>query len=127
MGQTIYVLTQLEGADQKAKYREWRPVGVVTSPDAATQWAKEGQNHDWIPFEMDDLPQGEHSTFRPKKQAPVDQRAAEVAQKLEETNARLLGIIRDLQKRLGMKQQKVEGPPAGRVRSSSLLKRKKRE
>lgn len=122
MGQTIYVLTNLEGADQKAKYREWRPIGVVTSPDAATSWASESPNHDWIPFEMDDLPEGDFTSFSPKKQAPVDQRAIETAKRLEQVNARLMKIIEELQKRLRIKMDKVERPPAGRVRSSLLKK-----
>jgi hypothetical protein len=123
MGQTIYVLTQLEGADQKSKYREWRPVGVVTSPDAAESWAGESPQHDWIPFEMDDLPEGDFTSFSPKKHAPVDQRAVETAKRLEQVNARLMKIIEELQKRLKMKQQKVQSPPAGRVRSSLLRKK----
>jgi len=123
MGQTIYVLTQLEGADQKSKYREWRPVGVVTSPDAATSWAGESPNHDWIPFEMDDLPEGDFTSFSPKKEAPLDQRAVETAKRLEQVNARLMKIIEELQKRLRIKMDKVQGPPAGRVRSSLLRKK----
>lgn len=129
MGQTVYVLTNLEGAEGKSKWREWRPVGVTTDPDAATQWAEEGQHHDWIPFEMDYLPEGEHSTFRPKKQAPVKQRAVETAKRLEGVVNRLLktieddrALIEDLRKRLGVKIKKVEQPPAGKVRASLLKK-----
>jgi hypothetical protein len=131
-GQTIYVLTNLEGAEGKAKYREWRPVGVTSDPDAATTWAEESQNHDWIPFEMDDLPEGEFSTFRPRKQAPVEQRAVETAKKLEGVVNRLLktieddrALIEDLRKRLGVRIKKVEQAPkqVPAEVQASLLKR----
>jgi len=98
----VYVLTTLMGEGKAPK--EWRPVGVVTSEDVADQWVAAGNNNDWIPFEVDDLGltglSGDPTPFKPKPTTPNEQRAIEIAKKMEETNARLLKIISDLKEQL---------------------------
>ncbi len=108
MGQEVFVLMSLEGNSRSGK--EWRPVAVVTDPAVAEQWQQYGKNVDWVPLELDDithLSPGEKSPdFKPNKESPIVNRAIETAKRLEETNGRLLGIIEELQKRLGLKEEK---------------------
>lgn len=125
MGQTVYVLMALEGGK---KSKEWRPVGVVTDPAQAEQWGQYGSQVDWVPLELDDISHmapGDESEFRPQKISPLEQRAVETAQKLEETNQKLLKIIERLQKQLGVRG-KVKDTPAPEPVKASLLKRKGR-
>jgi|SRR5271154_6535224 len=109
MGQEVYVLMSLEGNSKKG--RDWRPVAVVTDPAIAEQWMQYGKNVDWVPLEVDDvshLSPGEKAPeFHPTpKESPITQRAIETAKRLEETNGRLLRIIDELQKKLGLKEEK---------------------
>jgi hypothetical protein len=97
MGKEVFVLTALTGG----KTKEWRPVGVVTSMDTADLWAREGETHDWIPFELDDMSltgisTGTFTEFRPRKPLSGEDKARETARRLEETNKRLLSIIEQL-------------------------------
>src|SRR5271156_4058520 len=104
MGQEVYVLMALEGSARSRSGKEWRPVAVVTDPAVAEQWTQYGKNVDWVPLEIDDIahlsPGDKHPDFKPNKESPIAQRAIETAKRLEETNARLLNIIDELQKRL---------------------------
>jgi hypothetical protein len=108
MGQEVFVLMSLEGSSRSGK--EWRPVAVVTDPAVAEQWQQYGKNVDWVPLELDDInhiaPGEKDPQFRPNKDSPILQRAIQTAKRLEETNARLMEIIEQLQKRLGLKQEK---------------------
>src|SRR5271166_2097281 len=128
MGQTVYVLMELTG---NKKTMEWRPVAVVSDSSVAEQWQSYGANVDWVPLELDDtkyLQPGENKPeFRPQQITPLEQRAVETAQKLEETNRRLMKIIERLQKQLGIRG-KVPGTeefkqemPAGSKKTSSLF------
>lgn len=113
MGQTVYVLTTLEGAEGKKANREWRPVGVTTNLDTADKWTASGNNNDWIPFELDDVSgMGDITPFRPGKPKSDMDKATEYIQRLEAANQKLLKIVEQLQK--------------GKKRSakSSLLKKK---
>src|SRR5271156_2139649 len=99
-GQEVFVLMSLEGNSRKGK--EWRPVAVVTDPAIAEQWMQYGKDVDWVPLELDDtahLSPGEKAPdFHPvPKESPIAQRAIQTAKRLEETNARLLNIIEELQ------------------------------
>jgi hypothetical protein len=109
MGQEVFVLMSLEGNSRSGK--EWRPVAVVTDPAVAEQWQQYGKNVDWVPLELDEIahiaPGEKDPDFRPTpKESPIAQRAIQTAKRLEETNARLLNIIAELQKRLGLKEEK---------------------
>lgn len=126
MGQTVYVLMQLEGRKGK---EDWRPVAVVTNPDVAAEWETQGgKNVDWVPLEVDDVnylspgkeESGRHSvpTFRPRQRTQNEQAAEELAAKLQEQNKRLVDIVKRLEKRLGIKEQTPKQPVA------SLLKKK---
>src|SRR5271157_2252033 len=110
MGQEVFVLMSLEGSARSKSGQEWRPVAVVTDPAVAEQWTQYGKNVDWVPLELDDIahiaPGEKDPQFRPNKESPIVNRAIETAKKLEETNARLLNIIEELQKRLGLKEEK---------------------
>jgi hypothetical protein len=119
MGQAVYVLMMMEGGK---KSKQWRPVAVVTDPTVAEQWGQYGAEVDWVPLELDDtshLAPGNESEFRPSKGTPAEERAIQTAQKLEETNRRLLKVIERMQKMLGirgkvpmedLKQQQVPEP-----------------
>src|SRR5277367_5678387 len=104
MGQTVYVLMELQG---NKKTMEWRPVAVVSSPTVAEQWQQYGANVDWVPLELDDtkyLQPGENKPeFHPQEISPIETRAAETAQKLMETNQRLISLVQQMAKRLGIK------------------------
>lgn len=109
MGQIVYVLMAMEGGK---KEKEWRPVGVVSSPEVAEQWySYGGADVDWVPLELDDIKhlqtgEGEPGqkkykpTFAPSQIDPLGQRAMETAKKLEETNKQLLAIIERMKKQL---------------------------
>lgn len=107
MGQAVYVLTALQNLEGKKATREWRPVGVVTNLDLAEKWAASGSNNDWIPFELDDPAgqEGEYTSFQPKTPLPNEQKAVEVAKRLESANQRLLKIIEQLQQQLEKKKR----------------------
>lgn len=120
MGQTVYVLMSLEGS---AKGKEWRPVAVVTDPSVAEQWQGYGKEVDWVPLELDDtkyISPGEKPEFRPHKITPLEQRAMDTAKGLEETNQRLLKVVEQLQKRLGVKLPKdpVKEPTAALLKKA---------
>jgi hypothetical protein len=135
-GQDVYVLTTLQGA---GKNQEWRPVGVVTSVSVADQWVAEGNNNDWIPFELDDVsvtalsagnitpwkPRGDaaEAENRAQKAEAETKKVIETAQKLEETNQRFLKIIQRLQKQLGVRG-KVKDVP--QPQQASLLEEEER-
>ena len=128
MGQMVYVLVEL----QKGKEgNEWFPVAVVTDATVAEQWQQYGKDVSWVPLELDDVKYLQPGTekqnkpqFQPREMSSIEQRAVETAQKLEETNQRLLKIIERLQKQLGVKGKvpvedlKQEAAP---VKSSSLF------
>jgi hypothetical protein len=118
MGQTVYVLMLLEGKKDK----EWRPVAVVTNPDVAAEWQARGKDVDWVPLELDDIRNIEvpeqQPTFQPRKVTPNEQKAIEIAQQLQDQNKRLQEIVKKLEKRLGIKEEKPKQPIA------SLLKKK---
>jgi hypothetical protein len=110
-GQTIYVLTTLQGVEGKKANREWRPIGVVTSVDVADKWVASGNNNDWIPFELDDMQglaqEGQYTPFKPTPATAPEQsndaKAVEIAKRLEVSNQRLLKIIEQLQEQLKRK------------------------
>jgi len=111
MGQEVFVLMSLEGSARSKSGQEWRPVAVVTDPTVAEQWTQYGKNVDWVPLELDDIahiaPGEKDPQFRPTpNKSPLLDRAIETAKRLEETNGRLLKIIEELQKRLGLKEEK---------------------
>jgi len=111
MGQEVYVLMALEGSARSKSGQEWRPVAVVTDPAVAEQWTQYGKNVDWVPLELDDInhiaPGEKDPQFRPTpNKSPLVERAVQTAKRLEETNAKLLQIVEDLQKRLGVKEDK---------------------
>src|ERR1700676_533720 len=104
MGQTVYVLTILEG---KGKNKEWRPIAVVTDLTIAEQWQQSGTlggNVDWIPFEVDDIRdihvKEEGPSFQPQPLAPTGERWMETAKELQEANAELPKIIDQMRKQM---------------------------
>jgi hypothetical protein len=103
MGQTVYVLTTLEGENEQKKYREWRPVGVTTALDTADKWVSSGNNNDWIPFELDDVSGmeagGGVTPFKPGKPTPDQEKLLEYVRRLEASNTKLLKIVDQLQKK----------------------------
>lgn len=123
MGQEVYVLMSLEGSTKKQ--RDWRPVAVVTDPELATQWQQYGKDVDWVPLELDEvkyLAPGEKAPqFMPHKTSPIVERAIQTAKKLEETNARLLRIIDELQAKLGIKEEKQVQQRSQPATKASLL------
>jgi hypothetical protein len=104
MGQTVYVLTLLEG---KGKNKEWRPIAVVSSLEIAEQWQQSGVlkgEVDWVPLELDDIkniyPKEDGSRFQPEPLAPIGQRWMETAKELTEANQELRKIIDQMKKKL---------------------------
>jgi hypothetical protein len=97
-GQTVYVLTTLMTSRSAGKVvKEWRPVGVVSSPQTADEWMYQGNDNDWIPLEIDDMStvEGQHTvtTFRPKKPVPVENQAEKAIKNVNEINERLIDIV----------------------------------
>jgi hypothetical protein len=115
MAQTLYVLTTLI---EETSPSEWRPVGIVSSEETANQWAAHGGNNDWISFIVDDLSltglSGEKSQFESKPPTPDEEKIRDIANKLMDTNARLLKINEALEEKLKGRKK----------RTSSLWKKK---
>lgn len=109
MGQTVYVLMQLEG---KSGDQEWRPVAVVTNPDVAAEWQAMGKEVDWVPLELDDTkhigPNKAPTEFKPRKVTPNEQTAQQIVEKQNEQIKRLESIVKRLSKRLGIKEDKPQ-------------------
>src|SRR5271169_2446292 len=95
MGEMVYVLMSLESS---GKVKEWRPVGVVTNPDVATQWYSYGKNVDWVPLELDDVQNIDPENmpaFHPRESSPGEVKAEEIQQQFEATITRMEKIINE--------------------------------
>lgn len=101
MAGTVYVLTTIvEGGDN-------RPVAVTTDEHVANQWVRNGNDNDWIPFELDDLSttgmgKGQVTQFKPKPKSTPEAAVIEMNQSLQKSNKDLQEIVQLLQQRLKM-------------------------
>ncbi len=113
----LYVLTAIEDKNGE------RPVAVVDNEKTASEWVKEGKNHNWIPFDLNDTTGlGTYTPFKPapgspaeaeeKKRLETDQLVA----KLKQQNIDLNTIVKQMQALL---KKRGIGVPANMV--SSLL------
>ena len=119
MGEMVYVLMVLESS---GKTKEWRPVGVVTSPEVANQWYSYGKNVDWVPLELDDVKEispDKMPSFHPREETPGEQKIIELTQQFEATVQRMEKII-DQQSTVIKKLQR--GQPKASSFKSPLLK-----
>lgn len=100
MGQMVFVLTaKLEGNNG------YGPVAVTTSEHAANEWIRAGNDHDWVPLELDDLSttgmaDKQVTNFKP---VPAPKRVEQQNTQLEQMKQqvqKLQGIITELTKRL---------------------------
>ena len=104
----VYVLTTLMGEGKGP--REWRPVAVVTDHGVAEQWSNSDDANDWILFELDDLSltylAESPKKFEPAPPTPDEQKAeedrrkaVEIARALEQSNAKLRGMVEEMEKK----------------------------
>src|SRR5579863_4710147 len=71
----LFVLTAIEN-------KEERPIAVVDNEQTANEWVQEGKNHNWIPFELNDV--SGLGTYTPFKPAPGSPAEAEQKKRLQE-------------------------------------------
>jgi hypothetical protein len=86
--------------------------------DVADQWVREGQNNDWIPFELDDvsltgLSSGSITPFKPREGVPNEEKIEQVRrdtiQKLQDSNKQLQETVQSLMDRVQLLQGKKRG------------------
>ena len=118
----VYVLTTLMGEGKGP--REWRPVAVVTDHGVAEQWSNSDDANDWILFELDDLSltylAESPKKFEPAPPTPDEQKAeedrrkaVEIARALEQSNAKLRGMVEEMEKKQrGRRTPKRSSAPA---------------
>lgn len=96
MGQSVYVITILEGT---GKHKAWQPIAVVTNPDIATQIVEQyGKNADWMPLELDDVKDinpEKMPAFRPRESTSGEQQMQELREQVEATIQRMQKVIDD--------------------------------
>lgn len=85
----LYVLTALEGKDE-------RPIAVVDNEATANKWAQEGKDHNWIPFDLNDVSGlGNYTPFRPAPGSPADQEVQKRVQEQQQL-AQMTKLVTDL-------------------------------
>jgi hypothetical protein len=73
----LFVLTAIEN-------KEERPVAVVDNEQTANNWVQEGKNHNWIPFELNDVSGlGTYTPFKPAPGSPAEAEEKKRAQEHE--------------------------------------------
>src|SRR5208337_1950956 len=93
----LFVLTAIEDKNGE------RPIAVVDSEQTANKWVKEGKNHNWVPFELNDVSGlGNYTPFKPAPGSP-----AEAEMKKREAEQEELVKLRDLVQRLGDANKKL--------------------
>jgi|SRR5271157_989270 len=105
MGQPIFVLTTIVDNGEN------RPVAVVTDENVANQWVREGNDNDWIPFELDDvettsLAKGTVTPFKPKPAQPTVEAMQEAMTNMQRANTQLQDLVEKLTEQLKQKNKK---------------------
>lgn len=95
----VYVLTTLIESEQ-------RPIAVITDERAADEWSRQGDNNDWILFELDDLSltgMGSAAPFKPTpppKAAPGSDVFRDTIEIQKKSIAQLQGLVETLMKKV---------------------------
>ncbi len=111
---TVYVLTTLIETEQ-------RPVAVVTDEHVADEWGRQGDNNDWILFELDDLSltgMGSAAPFKPTP-APPESDYRDTIKIQEESITKLRGLVETLMKKV---EQLQGGKKRGAYKNPLLQK-----